>query len=84
MDETPVAGTSTELGPPDIDAPAAKRCSLLFAVHNEILKENIDKEQQLACPSAIHSLSEVPIDRSQDPLAYWRLNENRLAWLDME
>lgn len=84
VDERPVVGTSTELGPPDTDAPAVKRCSLLFTVHNEILRENIEKEQQLASASAIqvhNYLSEVPIDRSQDPLAYWRLNESRFPHL---
>ncbi|XP_013856587.1 zinc finger BED domain-containing protein 4, partial [Austrofundulus limnaeus] len=53
VDEEPVGGSSAELGPPDTDAPTAKRFSLLFAVHNEILQENIDKEQQLASPSAM-------------------------------
>lgn len=70
VDENP-SGTSTELRPSDKDEPAAKRCSLLFAVHNEILKESIEKGHQLASPSAIqvqNYLSEVPIDRSQDPL----------------
>lgn len=84
VDERPVAGTSTDLRPPDTDAPASKRCSLLYAVHNEILNENTEKEQQLASPSAVqvqNYLSEIPINRSQNPLAYWKLNENRFPHL---
>ncbi|XP_077384322.1 uncharacterized protein LOC144022969 [Festucalex cinctus] len=66
-DERPATETSTQPEPPDIEVPPAKRCSLLLSVHNEILKENIEKEQQLASPSAMqvqNYLSEVPIDRS--------------------
>nr|XP_023693584.1 zinc finger BED domain-containing protein 4-like [Paramormyrops kingsleyae] len=84
VDEKPVAGTSTGLETGDSDAPSGKRCSLLFEVHNEILKENTEKEQQLANQSALQVqsyLSEVPIDRSQDPLAYWKLNKNRFPHL---
>lgn len=36
-------------------------------------------DEQLASPSAIqvqNYSSEVPLGRSQDPLFYWRLNEN--------
>lgn len=84
VDEKPVAGTSTGLETGDSDAPSGKRCSLLFEVHNEILKENTEKEQQLASQSALQVqsyLSELPIDRSQDPLAYWKLNKNRFPHL---
>lgn len=78
--EEPAAEASPQADPVT-EVPATKKpCSLLLSVHDEILKENAEVEQLLASPSSVQVqsyLSELPISRSENPLAYWRINKDR-------
>ncbi|XDV11792.1 hypothetical protein PO909_000627 [Leuciscus waleckii] len=83
--EEPAAEASMARGPDPEEASAAKKpCSLLFSVHDEILKEKTEVEQQLASPLSVQVqsyLSEAPIGRSENALTYWRINKDKFPAL---
>ncbi|KAL7371993.1 hypothetical protein ABVT39_008164, partial [Epinephelus coioides] len=81
----PAAETSTASGPDPGEASAAKKArSLLLSLYDEILMENTEMEQHLASPLSVKIQSyllEAPIDRGENPLAYWRINKDRFPAL---
>lgn len=82
--EEPAAEASMAPGSDPEEAYAKKPCSLLFSVHDEILKENTELEQQRASPLSVQVksyLSEAPTGRSDNALNYWRINKDRFPVL---